>query len=367
MPHAGAKGGAARVAPRGRGPFLGAMRPRQFASDTYAGMHPAVLAAMVEANTEHAAAYGDDTWTRRAADRIREVFAHDAEVFFCLTGTAANALALAHLCQSYHSVLAADCAHVETDECGAPEYASNGSKLILIPAVDGRIDPAGIREAATRRKDIHFPKPRAVTISNTTELATVYTPEQVAAIGAACRELGLVLHCDGARFANAVAANGCHPADLTWRAGVDVLCFGGSKNGAFATEAVVFFDRRQAREFEYRCKQAGQLISKMRFVAAPWVALLDGERWLDNGRNANASARALAAAVAGIPGVTVLRPPTANAVFADLAPGLAEAMHAKGWHFYNFIGGAHRWMCPWDTRPEDIAAFAADLRVCAGG
>jgi threonine aldolase len=339
------------------------MRSKQFASDTYAGLQPAVMAALAEANRDHAPAYGEDPWTRRAADRLREVFAADCEVFFCLTGTAANALSLAAMCQSYHSVLAAESAHVETDECGAPEYASNGAKLILLPAPDGRLDPAAIGPAARRRNDLHFPKPRAVTFSNTTELATVYSPGQVAAIGAASKAAGLRLHCDGSRFANAVAANGCHPADLSWRAGVDVLCLGGSKNGAFATEAILFFDRALAKEFEYRCKQAGQLISKMRFAAAPWLALLDDGQWLRSAGHANAMARHLAAAVAGIPGVRVVRPVEANAVFADLAPGLAEAMHARGWHFYNFIGGAHCWMCSWDTTPEDIAAFAADLRA----
>ena len=339
---------------------------RQFASDTYAGMLPEVLQAVVEANAGHASSYGDDAWTRRAADRIREVFDHDAEVFFCMTGTAANALALAHVAQSYHSILCAESAHVETDECGAPEYASNGAKLILLSSSDGRLVPEQVRAAVARRTDIHFPPPRVVTISNTTELGTVYAPAQVAALGAACRELKLKLHCDGARFANAVAAAGCHPAELTWKAGVDVLCFGGSKIGAFATEAVVFFDRAQAREFEYRCKQAGQLISKMRFAAAPWLALLDGDRWLRAARHANASAAALARAIAGIPGVELVRPVEANAAFVRMPAALAGAMHAAGWHFYSFIGGAHRLMCAWDADAADIRDFAADLRRLAG-
>jgi hypothetical protein len=225
----------------------------------------------MEANRGHVTAYGDDPWTVRASDAFRELFETDCEVFFVFNGTAANSLALASLCQSYHGVICCDSAHVETDECGAPEFFSNGSKLLVAPSADGKLTPASIRELATKRQDIHFPKPRVVTITQSTETGRVYTLEELKAISAECKAHGLYLHMDGARFANACASLGCSPAELTWKSGVDVLCFGGTKNGMAVGEAVLFFDRKLAADFDYRCKQAGQLASKMRFLAAPWV------------------------------------------------------------------------------------------------
>jgi threonine aldolase len=236
---------------------------QQFASDNYAGACPAALDAMLIANAGSAVAYGDDDWTQRAADCFRTLFATDCEVFFVFNGTAANSLALASLCQSYHSVICSAVAHVETDECGAPEFFSNGSKLLLAPAVDGKLTPDAIRVLATGRSDIHFPKPRVVTITQPTETGQVYTAAEIRAISVVCRELGLKLHMDGARFANACAALDCTPAEISWQSGVDVLCFGGTKNGMAIGEAVIFFDRALAEDFDYRCKQAGQLASKM--------------------------------------------------------------------------------------------------------
>jgi len=247
---------------------------RHFASDNYAGICPEAWQALEAANRDHAVSYGDDPWTSRAADLIRELFETDCEIFFVFNGTAANSLALASLCQSYHSILCHETAHVETDECGAPEFFSNGTKVLQVPGADGKIDPASIEQLVKKRSDIHYPKPRVVSVTQATELGTVYTREEIRAIGSRASTFGLRVHMDGARFANAVASLGLLPKEITWQAGVDVLCLGGTKNGTHAGEAVVFFDRDLAREFDYRCKQAGQLCSKMRFLAVPWVGML---------------------------------------------------------------------------------------------
>lgn len=241
----------------------------QFASDNNAGICPAALHALLEANSGHAPAYGDDDWTRRASDRMRALFETDCDVYFVFNGTAANSLALAALCQSYHSVICHELAHVETDECGGPEFFSNGSKLLLGRGPQGKLTPEAIEALVTQRRDIHYPKPKVVSITQATEVGTVYSVGELRALSETAKRHELRLHMDGARFANAVAALGVAPADITWRAGIDVLCFGGTKNGLPVGEAVVFFDRKMAEDFAYRCKQAGQLASKMRFIAAP--------------------------------------------------------------------------------------------------
>jgi threonine aldolase len=336
---------------------------RQFASDNYAGLCPEAWQSLEAANRGHAVSYGDDPWTARAADLIRETFEMPCEVFFVFTGTAANSLALASLGQSYHSVLCHELAHVETDECGAPEFFSNGMKVLLVPGPDGKMDPAGIERMVTKRSDIHYPKPRAVSVTQATEVGTVYGVEELKAVWAKARQLGLRLHMDGARFANAVASLGCRPKEITWQAGVDVLCFGGVKNGMAVGEAVVFFDRDLAGEFDYRCKQAGQLCSKMRFMAAPWVGLLENGAWLRHAAHANAMAALLHDELARISEVKILFPRQANSVFAELPPRLVEALRAAGWRFYTFIGqGGCRFMCAWDTREDDVRALVGDLK-----
>jgi threonine aldolase len=336
-----------------------------FASDNTAGICPEAWAAMAEANTGAAPAYGDDAWTRAAADRIREVFETDCEVFFVFGGTAANSLSLASLCQSYHSVVCHELAHLERDECGAPEFFSNGTKILTAGGADGRLDPAAVEEVVTRRRDIHYPKPRVVSLTQATERGTVYTPAQVAALADVARRRGLAVQMDGARFANAVASLGVPPRACTWEAGVDVLCFGGAKNGIGIGEAVVFFQRELAAEFDYRCKQAGQLASKMRFLASPWVGLLGDGAWLRRAGHANAMAQRLATALAGVPGATLLYPVEANTVFVDLPPGAADRVRARGWEFYGFIGErGHRLACSWATTPDVVDAFAADIAAC---
>ena len=344
-------------------------RERQFASDNYAGICPSAWMALERANHGHVQGYGDDPWTALVSDRIREIFEIDCEVYFVFNGTAANSLALASMCQSYHSILCHEFAHIERDECGAPELFSNGSKVILLPGEKGRIVHTAIEEAVTRRTDIHYPKPRVVSLTQSTELGTVYPVAGLLAIREMARKHGLRTHMDGARFANAIAALDVAPKEITWKVGVDALCFGGTKNGLSIGEAVVFFDPELAKEFDYRCKQAGQLASKMRFVTAPWLGLLDDDVWIKNAQQANAMAALLAAELAQIEEIPILFPCEANAVFVDLPAWVIRAMRDLDWRFYNFIGeGGCRLMCAWDSTEEDVHAFVSGLkRVLAEG
>ena len=336
---------------------------QHFASDNYAGICPEALQALLAANAGHAPAYGDDEWTRRVSDRLRELFATDCDVYFAFNGTAANSLALASLCQSYHSVICHELAHVETDECGGPEFFSNGSKLLPARGEGGKLTPESVREVIARRSDIHYPKPRVVTLTQATEIGTVYRPAEIAAIAEMAHANGLRVHMDGARFANAVASLGVAPADTTWKAGVDVLCFGGTKMGLPVGEAVIFFDRKLSEDFAYRCKQAGQLASKMRFLSAPWLGMLEGDAWLRHAAHANAMAQRLAAGLSAVPGAKLLFPVEANGVFVELPPVVLKGLRGKGWRFYTFIGaGGARFMCAWDTQPESVDALLADMR-----
>ncbi len=339
---------------------------QNFASDNYSGICPEALNALLEANAGSSPAYGDDSWTSRAADRIREVFETDCDVYFVFNGTAANSLALASLCQSYHSIICHQIAHVSTDECGGPEFFSNGSKLLPIGGPDGKLTVDGVRRVLDSRTDIHFPKPRVLTITQPTEVGTVYSLDELGALGALARERGLRFHVDGARFASAVAALGCTPAQATWRAGVDVLCFGGTKIGLPVGEAVVFFDRELSEDFAYRCKQAGQLASKMRYLSAPWLGMLEGDMWIERARHANLMAARLAEGLADVPGIELAFPTQANGVFARMDADLARRLRSRGWHFYSFVAGCDaRFMCAWDTRPEDVDALIAAAGECS--
>ena len=335
---------------------------QQFASDNYSGICPEVWAAMAEANQGHATAYGDDPWTQRAADLFREVFETDCEVFFAFNGTASNSLALASLCQSYHSVICSNTAHVETDECGAPEFFSNGSKLLTAPTQDGKLTPQAIRTLATSRGDIHFPKPRAVTITQSTETGRVYRVDEIAALSETCRELGLHLHMDGARFSNALIGAGCTAAEMTWKSGVEVLCFGGTKNGMAIGEAIVFFDHALARDFDYRCKQAGQLASKMRFLSSPWIGMLETGAWRRNAEHANTCAKHLCTAIQGLQHAHIMFPVEANAVFLLTDEARLQQLRERGWRFYTFIGGGARFMFAWDTDLARVDELARDIR-----
>jgi threonine aldolase len=338
----------------------------QFASDNYAGICPEAWQAMAQANHGYAVSYGDDVWTDRACSAIRDIFETDCEVFFVFNGTAANSLALSSLCKSYHSIICHELAHIETDECGAPEFFSNGTKILLVPGAGGKADLDAVEHAVKRRSDIHYPKPRVLSLTQSTESGTVYSVAELEAAGERARSLGLYLHMDGARFANAVASLGVAPKEISWQAGVDVLCFGGAKNGMALGEAVIFFNRGLAEEFDYRCKQAGQLASKMRFLSAPWVGMLERGAWLRNAEHANRCARGLATRLKGIPGVVLRHPCQANAVFVDMPAPVIEGLRQRGWNFYTFIGsGSARLMCSWQTREDEAAALAADIAELA--
>lgn len=346
---------------------------QQFASDNYAGACPEAMHWLQTANASgHEPAYGDDRWTQRSTDMLRKLFDIDCDVYYVFNGTAANSLALASLCQSYHSVICSPVAHIETDECGGPEFFSNGSKLLVAESQSdtarlGKLTPEAVSTLVTKRRDIHYPRPKVVSITQATEMGTVYTVDEVRAIAWVAQKHDLKLHMDGARFANAVAHLGCSPADITWRAGVDVLCFGGTKNGLPIGEAVVFFDRKQSEDFAWRVKQAGQLASKMRFISAPWVGLLENDVWLRNSSHANAMAQRLYSGLQRTAGVQTLHAPQANGVFAQLPPAAVDALHARGWQFYQFIaGGGCRFMCAWDTTEASVDALLADVQTVLG-
>jgi threonine aldolase len=334
-----------------------------FASDNFAGICPEAWAALQEANAGHAPAYGEDAWTARACELLREIFEIDCEVFFAFNGTAANSMSLAAMCQSYHSIICHQFSHVETDECGGPEFFSNGTKVLLVEGEGGKIDVDAVRHTVKRRTDIHYPKPRVLSITQATETGTVYSIEELDTVGEVARQLGLHVHMDGARFANAIASLGVAPKEITWKVGVDVLCLGGTKDGLPAGDAVVFFDREMSKEFEYRCKQAGQLASKMRFLSAPWVGLLETGAWLRHASHANACAKRLEAGLRELDGVEMLFPAQANSAFAELPESVLEGLRDRGWQFYTFIGsGGARFMCSWDTTEEAVDALLNDIR-----
>jgi len=334
----------------------------QFASDNYSGICPEALLALQQVNTSFANAYGNDPWTERACDLLRDFFETDCQVFFVFNGTAANSLALASLCQSYHSIICHELAHVETDECGAAEFFSNGTKILLVPGDSGKVDLDAVEHTITRRSDIHYPKPRVLSITQATELGTLYSLDELAAIRALADRHRLRLHMDGARFSNAVASLGVAPKQLTWQAGIDVMTLGGTKNGLAIGEAVVFFNRELAREFDYRCKQAGQLASKMRFLSAPWIGMLQDGALLKHAVHANAMAQKLAAELRQFPGISIIHPVEANAVFVQMPELLIERLHQDGWQFYTFIGTGHaRLMCSWATTDQDIEQLVEAL------
>ncbi|MGH9409155.1 MAG: threonine aldolase family protein, partial [Vicinamibacterales bacterium] len=316
------------------------------------------------ANAGHAPGYGADDWTRAATDAIRRTFDADCDVYFVFNGTAANALALAAICRNTDAIVCHAMAHINVDECGAPEFMSGGAKLLTIDSPHAKLPPAAVVAAAVTPHDEHSSRPRALALSQATELGTVYTQAEIAALCEVAHARKMRVQMDGARFANAVAALGCHPGDLSWRAGVDVLCLGGTKNGLPAGEAIVFFDRALAEEFARRRKQAGQLASKMRFLAAPWLGILEEGAWLRHAAHANAMARRLADGLAAMPQARLLAPVEANGVFVDLPKHAIDALHDTGWRFYVFIGetGA-RLMCAWDTSGEAVDRLLADLKL----
>jgi threonine aldolase len=336
----------------------------EFASDNTAGICPEAWAALAEANADGAASYGEDKWTQRVCDRIREIFETDCEVFFVFNGTAANSLALAHLARSYHGVVCHEFAHIQTDECGGPEFFGGGLKLLPTAGANGKLDLMQVEGAILRQQwvGVHSSKPRVISITQATELGTVYQRDEIEKIAELARAHSLFVQMDGARFANAVAALDCAPKAITWEAGVDVLCFGGTKNGTGAGELVIFFKKELADEFDYRAKQAGQLGSKLRFLAAPWAGLLNDSVWLENARRANERAKTLAEKLTGA-GMKLEFPREASAVFLRMPDELAAQLQGRGWQFYKFIEpDVYRLMCSWAVTETDVDDFVRDLK-----
>jgi threonine aldolase len=337
------------------------MRERGFASDNYAAALPEVVDAIAAANVAHAPAYGLDRWTAQVRERFREHFGGDAEAFLVFNGTGANVVALRALARPWSAVVCAESAHLNVDECGAPEHVG-GLKLLPVATPDGKLTPELVAPKLARAGDEHAVQPTIVSVTESTELGTVYGPDELRALADQAHEHGMYLHLDGARLANAAAALDVPLRALTTDVGVDALSFGGTKNGLMLGEAVVLLRPGAGDGIRYLRKQSMQLASKMRFIAAQFDALLDGERWRRAAAHANAMARRLADALQGVEGVRVTQRVEANAVFAVLPPGAAERLQ-QSWLFYVWdeAAGEVRWMCSWDTQPEDVDAFAADV------
>lgn len=334
---------------------------RSFGSDNHSGAHPDVLAAIADANADHAKPYGDDPWTARAQELLRAHLGDRAEPFLVFNGTGANVSALRACLKPWEGVICADTAHLTVDEGGAPERMG-GIKLMTTATPDGRLTPDDVERMVRRVGDEHAVQARVVSVTQSTELGTVYPLGELRALADAAHAHGLLLHVDGSRIANAAAALSCSLADVTSACGVDVISFGATKNGALGAEAVVFLDPSLADGFKYLRKQSMQLASKGRFLAAQLVALLEGELWLRNAAHANAMAARLAAAVEGLAGVTITQAVEANAVFAILERA-ATAELQRSWPFYVWDEGSGevRWMCSWDTTADEVDAFAADI------
>ncbi|MHB8690399.1 MAG: threonine aldolase family protein [Solirubrobacteraceae bacterium] len=334
---------------------------RGFGSDNAAAVHPRVLDAIAAANHGHAPGYGHDPLTERVQLRFKELFGERSETFFVWGGTAANVLSLRAACRPWHAVICAETAHLNVDEGGAPE-AIAGIKLLAAGTEDGKLTVDSVSPLITRIGDEHAVQPRVLSISQATELGTVYTADELSALAELAHRNDMLLQLDGARISNAAAALGVSPAALSAEVGVDLLSFGGTKNGLLGAEAIVVLAPELAPSLPYLRKQSMQLASKMRFLAAQFDALLTDDLWLTLASNANAMAARLHDAVRDLPGLTITRPVQANAVFAKIPRG-ATAELQRETHFYVWdeATGEVRWMCAWDTTPDDVDAFAAAI------
>jgi len=352
-------GGRSRsLASRGFCYIVATMKPgRSFASDNNAGIHPEVLKAVAAANQGHAVGYGDDPYTESAVGKFKQHFGADVDVFIVFNGTAANCLSLRALTDSYHAVICTEAAHIYTDECGAPEKFT-GCKLIPIPSPDGKLTVAAVEGAYHGIGDQHHVQPRVISITQSTEMGTVYRPEEIKALARFAHKRGMFLHMDGARIANAAASLGLTLRQATRDLGVDVLSFGGTKNGSMGAEAVVFFDKKLGHDFQYLRKQGMQLASKMRFISAQLDCLLSNDLWLKNARHANRMAQLLQKGLSDIPAVRIVYDVEANGVFAKI-PADAVARLQKRYFFYvwNEEESVVRWMCSFDTTEEDVKRF----------
>ena len=333
-----------------------------FISDNAYGASPQILASLTAANSGTETSYGEDTVTARVAEKLAAIFAHEVAVFPVVTGTAANALALAALCPPYGAVFCHKDSHIAVDECAAPEFFTGGAKLAQLDGDGAKLTPQTIAQTLARfGGGVHSPKPSVVSITQATELGTIYKLDEIRAIADVAHKHGMTLHMDGARFANALVSLGCTPAEMTWKAGVDALSFGATKNGALCAEAVVFFDRTRAEEFAYRRKKAGHLVSKMRFISAQLQAYLENDLWLANARRANALAKVLGDGLSAIPGVTLATPVEANGVFVWMPKALAARLHKQGAKFYDWVVEPERVMArliaSFATPEADVAKF----------
>jgi threonine aldolase len=336
---------------------------RGFASDNASTIHPEVLAAIDAANRGHVYGYGHDWLTEALAERFREEFGEQARAFPVWSGTAANVLSLRAVCRPWQAAICAPAAHMNVDECGAPE-AIAGVKLLTAAAEHGKLSPQSVEAMVERVGDEHAVQPRVVSISQCTELGTVYTAEETEALAQSAHARDLLLHVDGARLANAAAALGMPLRSLTTDVGVDVLSFGGTKNGLLGAEAVVFLDPDLGEGFEYLRKQSLQLASKMRFLAAQLHALLDDELWLRSATHANAMAALLAERLEGLDAVRITRPVQTNAVFAELPfEAITELQRHYDFYMWDERVGEVRWMCSWDTTEADVEEFAGAVRA----
>ncbi len=340
-----------------------------FASDNVSGVCPEIIAALERANAGTALPYGDDEITRRLGARVAEVFEHEVAVFPLATGSAANALALAALVPCYGAVYCHREAHINVDECGAPEFYTGGAKLVALEGPQAKITPQAVAEAAFGRGIVHHVQPAAISITQASEKGTVYSPAEVAALGDFARAQGLALHMDGARFANALVHLGCTPAEATWKAGVDVLTLGATKNGALAAEAAIFFKPAQAREFPYLRKRGGHLFCKQRYLSAQLEAYLSDDLWLRNARLANARATRLGQGLAGLPGAELAAPVEANEVFCALPREVVEGLRAAGFLFHVWREGQKplcRFVTSFATEAKAVDALLAEAARHAG-
>lgn len=326
----------------------------RFFSDNAATVHPRVMAAIADANGQDTA-YDGDALSRSLDARLSEVFETRVSALWVPSGTAANCLALAALCPPYGGIVCHRDAHIQNDECGAPEFYTHGAKLMLAGGDGAKVTPDTVRDVIDAiANDVHRVQPHALSITNATEYGRVYTPAEVAALGDLAKARGLAFHMDGARFANAVATLGCSPADVTWRAGVDALSFGFVKTGAMNAEALVFFDEKHRDATLRRRKRAGLLLSKGRFLAAQVLAMLDGDLWLETARAANAHAATLASAA----GARLIHPVEANEVFLRATPDEAARLRTGGFDFYDWAAGEIRLVTAWDSDAAHVAALA---------
>jgi threonine aldolase len=330
----------------------------RFFSDNAAAVSPEVLEAIAGANRLDTA-YDGDALSQRLSASFSELFEREVAATWIATGTAANSLALAELCPPHGAIICHKDAHIQNDECGAPEFYTHGAKLVLVEGPGAKVTPQALTEALERMpKGVHWMQPHAVSITNATEYGLVYTPEETAALGEICRQRRLGLHLDGARFANAAARTGCSPADLTWRAGVDIMSFGFVKNGGMSAEALVFFDPERAAQTHYRRKRAGHLLSKGRYMAAQILAMLEDDLWLRNAAAANEAAKRIAAA-AGPERLVV--PVEANELFLKVRNEEARALRDQGFDFYDWAAGEVRLVTSWDSDPAHVEALAAAI------